>query len=98
LIQAIARALVKEPWIMPLFGVFTGWLTDYVALKLVFVPKYPTRILELVRWQGLCYKYREEFTDLYGDLTARQVLTPRNMIQAVPCKNRPPVDRCLPRS
>jgi uncharacterized membrane protein YheB (UPF0754 family) len=83
LIQAIAWALFKEPWIMPLFGVFTGWLTDYVALKLVFVPKYPTRILGLVRLQGLFYKYREEFTDLYGDLIARQVLTPRNMIQAV---------------
>jgi uncharacterized membrane protein YheB (UPF0754 family) len=83
LIQAAAWALFREPWIMPAFGFFTGWLTDYLALKLVFVPKYPTRILGLFRWQGLFYKHREEFTVLYGELVAREVLTPRNMIQAV---------------
>lgn len=81
--QAVAWGLFKEPLIMPLFGLMTGWLTDYVALRLVFVPKYPKRILGVFTWQGLFFKYRDEVTDLYGDLVASQVITPRNMIEAV---------------
>jgi uncharacterized membrane protein YheB (UPF0754 family) len=82
LIQAVAWALFKEPMIMPIFGLITGWFTDWMALKLVFVPKFPRRILG-IRWQGLFFKYRDEFTDLYGDLVSRQVVTPRNIMQAV---------------
>ena len=82
LIQAIAWALFKEPMIMPVFGLFTGWLTDYTALKLVFVPKYPKRILGFTM-QGLFFKYRDEFTDIYGDLVARQVVTPHHMLSAI---------------
>lgn len=83
LIQAITWALFKEPMIMPVFGLFTGWLTDFVALKLVFVPKYPKRILGLFTVQGLFFKYRDEFTDIYGDLVARQVVTPHHMLRAI---------------
>jgi uncharacterized membrane protein YheB (UPF0754 family) len=81
--QAVAWGLFKEPLIMPLFGLLTGWITDYVALKLVFVPKFPKRILGVFTWQGLFFKYRDEVTDMYGDLVAKEVITPHNMIEAV---------------
>jgi uncharacterized membrane protein YheB (UPF0754 family) len=81
--QAVAWGLFKEPLIMPLFGLLTGWLTDYVALRLVFVPKFPRRFLGVFSWQGLFFKHRDEVTDLYGDLVASEVITPRNMIEAV---------------
>jgi uncharacterized membrane protein YheB (UPF0754 family) len=83
LIQAAAWALFKEPMIMPLFGLVTGWVTDWAALKLVFAPKFPRRYLGVFTWQGLFYKHRDEFTDLYADLVARQVITPRNLIEGV---------------
>ncbi|HEY1969858.1 MAG TPA: DUF445 domain-containing protein [Pseudonocardia sp.] len=82
-IQAGAWAVFREPLIMPAFGLLTGWLTDYIALKLVFAPKYPKRILGLFTWQGLFFKHRIEFTDIYGDLVARQVVTPSKVITAV---------------
>jgi uncharacterized membrane protein YheB (UPF0754 family) len=83
LVQAITWALLKEPLIMPAFGLITGWATDFTALKLVFVPKEPKRVLGLFTWQGLFFKHRREFTDLYAELVARQVITPRNMIEAL---------------
>lgn len=83
LIQACAWAAFRQPFIMPLFGLLTGWLTDYVALKLVFAPKHPKRILGLFTWQGLFFKHKNEFTDIYGDLVARQVVTPAKVIRAV---------------
>jgi uncharacterized membrane protein YheB (UPF0754 family) len=82
LIQAVAWAIFKEPMIMPAFGLLTGWLTDYIALKLVFAPRDRKRILGLFTWQGLFFKHRQEFTDIYGDLVARQVVTPEKIIQA----------------
>jgi uncharacterized membrane protein YheB (UPF0754 family) len=81
--QALAWGLFKEPVIMPLFGLLTGWLTDYVALRLVFVPKFPRRFLGVFTWQGLFFKHRDEVTDLYGDLVASEVITPRNMMESV---------------
>jgi uncharacterized membrane protein YheB (UPF0754 family) len=82
LIQAVTWALLKEPLIMPVFGLITGWLTDWIALKLVFAPKQPRKVLGLFTWQGLFFKHRDEFTDIYGDLVARQVVTPTKIINA----------------
>lgn len=52
-VQAVTWALTQNPWVMPLFGLFTGWFTDWLALRMVFYPKRPTRYLGLVTWQGL---------------------------------------------
>jgi uncharacterized membrane protein YheB (UPF0754 family) len=82
-IQACAWAVFRNPLIMPLFGLLTGWFTDYIALKMVFAPKYPKRILGLFTWQGMFFKHRVEFTDIYGDLVARQVVTPAKAITAI---------------
>jgi uncharacterized membrane protein YheB (UPF0754 family) len=93
LIQAVSWALFKEPMIMPLFGLITGWLTDYLALRLVFVPKFPTRYLGLFNWQGLFFRYREEFTENYANLIAQRVITARDLVQAL--MHGPMSDRLL---
>ena len=82
LLQALAWAIYKDPAIMPVFGLLTGWLTDYIALKLVFAPKRPIRIL-FFTWQGIFFKHRREFTDIYGGLIADQVVTPAKIIRAI---------------
>jgi uncharacterized membrane protein YheB (UPF0754 family) len=82
-IQAFAWAFFRDPMIMPIFGLLTGWLTDYVALKLVFAPKAPKRILGLFTWQGVFFKHRREFTDIYGALIAEQVVTPSRILSAI---------------
>jgi uncharacterized membrane protein YheB (UPF0754 family) len=38
LVQVVAWALTHSPWIMPIFGGLTGWLTDWLALKMIFFP------------------------------------------------------------
>jgi uncharacterized membrane protein YheB (UPF0754 family) len=68
---------------MPIFGGFTGWFTDWLALKMIFNPKQPTRYLGLVTWQGLFLKRRKEVAAEYGRLIAREVVTARNVFEAV---------------
>jgi uncharacterized membrane protein YheB (UPF0754 family) len=82
-IQATTWAVTQSPWVMPIFGGLTGWLTDWLALRMVFEPKYPTRYLGVFTWQGLFLKRRKEVAGEYGRLIAKEVLTPTNIINSV---------------
>jgi uncharacterized membrane protein YheB (UPF0754 family) len=82
-IQALTWALTHSALVMPLFGGFTGWFTDWLALKMIFNPKQPKRFLGLFTWQGLFLKRRKEVAAEYGRLIAREVVTPRNVFEAV---------------
>jgi len=82
-VQALAWALTHSMWIMPLFGGLTGWLSDWLALKMVFRPKEPTRYLGLFTWQGLFIKRRQEVASEYGRLMAQRVLTPSAIMASV---------------
>jgi uncharacterized membrane protein YheB (UPF0754 family) len=84
LVQMVTWAVFRAPLIMPLFGLVTGWFTDWLALKMIFNPKRPTRYLfGLVEWQGLFLKRRREVAAAYGALIAKEIITPHNVIQAV---------------
>jgi uncharacterized membrane protein YheB (UPF0754 family) len=74
--------LFHEPLIMPAFGLIVGWFTDWLALKMIFNPKEPIRILG-VEWQGLFLKRRKEVAADYGALIADEIITPRKVIEAV---------------
>lgn len=83
LVQLVAWALTKNPWIMPIFGGLTGWLTDWLALKMIFFPRQQKKFFGIVRWQGMFQKRRMEVAHDYGDLIAKEILTVRNVMEAV---------------
>lgn len=83
LVQAVVWAMTHSPWIMPAFGAFTGLVTDWLALQMVFRPIKPKRYFGLVRWQGLFHKRREEVTRDYTALIANEIITPANLMQAL---------------
>ncbi|MDT0496421.1 DUF445 domain-containing protein [Algiphilus sp. W345] len=83
LVQALAWALTHSVWIMPVFGGLTGWFSDWLALKLVFRPKQPTRYLGLFTWQGLFLQHRHEVAASYARMIAQRVLTPAAILDAV---------------
>jgi uncharacterized membrane protein YheB (UPF0754 family) len=69
---------------MPVFGLLTGWFTDWLALRMIFRPQEKRRYLfGLVEWQGLFLKRRKEIAEEYGALVADEVLTPRNIMEAI---------------
>jgi uncharacterized membrane protein YheB (UPF0754 family) len=83
LVQLITWTLTHSPIIMPVFGLFTGWFTDWLALKMIFRPKEPRRYLGLFKWHGLFLKRRQEVAAEYGALIAREIITPHNIIEAI---------------
>ncbi|MGH8529268.1 MAG: DUF445 domain-containing protein [Nevskiales bacterium] len=82
-VQALTWALTHSSWVMPIFGGFTGWFTDWLALRMIFRPQEPKRYLGLFTWQGLFLKRRREISGEYGALIAREIVTPKNVIEAV---------------
>lgn len=82
-VQAVTWAVTQNVWVMPLFGGFTGWFTDWLALKMIFRPKKPTRYLGLFEWQGLFLKRRKEVAAEYGALIAEEIITPRAIMESV---------------
>jgi uncharacterized membrane protein YheB (UPF0754 family) len=82
-VQAVTWALTHSPLVMPVFGLFTGWFTDWLALKMVFNPKHPTKYMGLFTWHGLFLKRRQEVSAEYGRLIAAEIVTAKNILDAV---------------
>lgn len=92
LIQMVTWAFYKEPWILPAFGLFVGFSSDWLALKLMFHPKKPRKILGYTV-QGLFLKRQQQVAHDYADLIARELLTPNNFWEAL--LNGPTADRIV---
>jgi uncharacterized membrane protein YheB (UPF0754 family) len=82
-VQLVVWALTKSPIVLPLFGLLIGWFTDWLALKMIFLPREPRRFLGLYTWQGIFQKRRDEVAADYGDMIAREIITIPNLLEAV---------------
>lgn len=67
-------------WLMPIVGVAVGLLTNYLAIQMIFRPHERTRYLG-IPYQGLFPKRQAEIARDYGEITASEVITPRNIIE-----------------
>ena len=83
LIQVAVFALTGAHIVLPLFGLLTGGLTDYIALTMIFRPKQERRIAPGIRWQGLFHSRREKVTRDYGALLAKEILTPEAIMESL---------------
>lgn len=62
----------------PIIGAVIGWLTNYVAIKLLFRPINPVSILGFT-FQGLIPKRRKEITSSIAGTIEREVINPEDI-------------------
>jgi uncharacterized membrane protein YheB (UPF0754 family) len=82
-VQLVVWALTQSPIVLPLFGLGIGWLTDWLALKMIFLPREPRRFFGFYTWQGVFQKRRDVVAADYGDMIAREIITIPNLLEAV---------------
>ncbi len=82
LIQMLIWVFFQAWWLLPLFGLFVGWATNWLALKMIFNPKRGFRIFGFTI-QGLFFKRQQEVAADYGNLVATQILTPANILEEI---------------
>jgi uncharacterized membrane protein YheB (UPF0754 family) len=67
---------------LPAAGFFVGYLTNWIAIKLVFAPREPTRIGPITI-QGLFHKRQNEVAEAFGRTVATRVLNADNIVTTV---------------
>jgi uncharacterized membrane protein YheB (UPF0754 family) len=83
ILQALVWAVTKQPIVMPIFGFLIGWITDWLALKMIFLPREPRKFFGFYTWQGIFQKRRHQVAADYGDMIAREIITVPNILEAV---------------
>jgi uncharacterized membrane protein YheB (UPF0754 family) len=65
-------------WLLPLCGVFIGWVTNWLAIWMIFEPIEPKRILG-IRMHGLFLRRQEQVSEVYALIIADEVITLRHI-------------------
>lgn len=81
-LQMVAWCFVQAQWQLPAFGLLVGYLTNVLALKLIFSPAMPKKI-GLWTFHGLFHKRQKEVASDYARLITDEIVTPGNIIEAV---------------
>ncbi len=81
LVQMVFFYFFPVWWSLPLQGVIVGYLTNYLALEMIFRPLLPKKIFGIFSYQGLFLKRQSEVSHLYAKLVAQKILTPKNILQ-----------------
>jgi len=82
-IQMIVWMFIKDWWILPMCGVFVGYLTNVVALKVIFAPIQPRSVCGLFTVQGLFLQRQAQVSALYARMVSEQVLHASVLINAL---------------
>jgi uncharacterized membrane protein YheB (UPF0754 family) len=61
-------------WLLPILGVLIGYVTNWVALWMIYEPPEWTR-WGPVRWKGLFIRRQPEVADVYARIVADEILT-----------------------
>jgi uncharacterized membrane protein YheB (UPF0754 family) len=69
-------------WMLPAAGLVVGYLTNWIAIKLVFSPREPTKIGPITL-QGLFHKRQNEVAEAFGQVVATRVLNADNIVATV---------------
>lgn len=83
ILQMTTFILTESHWVLPVYGLFAGSFTDWLALQMCFRPMKPRRYLGLFRWHGIFHAEREQITQKYGRLLAEDLLTPAAIIESL---------------
>ena len=76
LVQMVAWALFKNPWIMPAFGFAVGFISDYIALNMLFRPMRPQKVPRVHSFSGAtARRARQDHPRLREDPGRGPVLT-----------------------
>jgi len=79
-IQMVVWIVYPAGWVLPAAGFLVGYITNWLALHLIFEPREPKQIGPF-RIQGVFIKRQREVATSFADVIAAQVLNADNMMQ-----------------
>ncbi|MBS4042861.1 MAG: DUF445 family protein [Chitinophagaceae bacterium] len=61
-------------WLIPIISAFIGWITNWVAIKMLFHPKNPKKILGIT-FHGIFPKRQEQFAQHLGKIVSKELIS-----------------------
>jgi len=80
--QMIAWVMKPKPWTLPVAGAIVGYVTNWIAIKLLFDPAEPVQ-LGPIAIQGLFESRQVEVSDEFGTFMARRVLNSGRLLESL---------------
>jgi uncharacterized membrane protein YheB (UPF0754 family) len=74
LIQMALWFVYDAAWTLPTAGFLVGYLTNYMALKIIFAPLEPTSICGLWTIQGIFLKRQKEVSETFARIVCVEIL------------------------
>jgi uncharacterized membrane protein YheB (UPF0754 family) len=59
--------------LIPFVGAFIGWITNYLAIKMLFYPRQPVKVLFVTFW-GIFPKNKERIAEKLGNVVQRDLI------------------------
>ena len=78
-VAAISELLIHGWWVLPILGIFVGYITNLIAIYMIFEPTERKRVLGLIPFQGLFLRRQREAGDIYAKIIADDIVTLRNI-------------------
>ena len=78
--QMAAWAAHPASWTLPAAGALVGYVTNWIAIHMIFEPAEPVKVLGLIEVQGLFESRQVEVSDEFGDFMQSRVLTARELL------------------
>jgi uncharacterized membrane protein YheB (UPF0754 family) len=79
----VAWAVFHNPWIMPAFGFAVGFISDYVAINMLFRPIRQKKYAGLVKFQGILHAERDGITRDYARILADDLFAPEILFDGI---------------
>lgn len=73
ILQMFVWIFYSNWWILPIAGLFVGTATNYLAIKLIFQPKYPKNIGTMT-FHGFAFKRKDEIINTWSQIVVDEVL------------------------
>ncbi|CAK9101578.1 unnamed protein product [Durusdinium trenchii] len=82
ILQMLLWICFPNNWVLPVGGALVGYITNWVAIKLIFDPVEPTQVGPFV-FQGLFEKRQVEVSQEFSEFLADRVLTSQRLIDEI---------------
>ena len=69
-------------YLLPVIAALIGWITNYLAIKMLFHPHQPKKILGLT-FQGVFPKRQAQIAEKLGDLVANELFSMKDVAQKI---------------
>jgi uncharacterized membrane protein YheB (UPF0754 family) len=69
-------------YLLPILAALIGWITNYLAIKMLFHPHQPKKILGLT-FQGVFPKRQSQIAEKLGDLVANELFSMKDVAQKI---------------